>query len=166
MMDVEDFFGLGKQSRDSHSLALPMDTNDNLERSDKEIFMKLLEAKNPNQEMSLKINKEMYDAVGQAQLLAISILLNRNAKAPARQIGGYRQSKVDSPVAVKKRFRSTSDFLPTGQYPALNQRNRPWHYHDGGGGKYLLDDLDCIFLETIYQRRAEDPNYQRNKTVF
>lgn len=40
--------------------------------------MKLLEAKNPNQEMSLKINKEMCDAVGQAQLLAISILLNRN----------------------------------------------------------------------------------------
>lgn len=30
----------------------------------------------------------------------------------------------------------------------------------------LLDDLDCIFLETIFQRRVEDPNYLRDKQVF
>lgn len=30
----------------------------------------------------------------------------------------------------------------------------------------VLDDLDCIFLESLYQKRIEDPEYLSGKSIF
>lgn len=56
------------------------------------------------------------------------------------------------------------DMIP-GQYQALNVRNKSWYYSKDDKME-LLDDLDCMFLESLYQERQENPDYLANKQLF
>ena len=55
--------------------------------------------------------------------------------------------------------------MPDGQYPGLNLRNRAWFYQIDQVIE-PFNDLDCIFLETIYQHILEDEDYLDGKREF